>query len=128
MKADFLHIAGRNLQQESDVLGSYVEAQIAILTSGNMATSLQVQLMATVTSPQGLSMTLQQNGLAVTSVALQSLDVEQVIRPSQLHKATSSVAHSDQGSSNCMFPCHDMKTHSMSGCKCLLSHLPVATA
>ena len=53
-----------------------------------MATSLQVQLMSTVTSPQGLLVTLQQNGLAVTSVALQSLDIEQVTRPSHLHEAS----------------------------------------
>ena len=58
--------------------GAYVEAQIAVLTSGNMATSLQMQLNETILSPQGLLTTLQQNGLGVTSIFLQSLYVEQV--------------------------------------------------
>ena len=70
--------AGRQLLQNSNIPGAYVQAQIAILTSGNMATSLQVQLKAAVVSPQSLLLNLQQNGLAVTEIALQSLDVEQV--------------------------------------------------
>lgn len=68
--------AGRRLQQ--NMPGAYVEAQIAVLTSGNMATSLQMQLNETILSPQGLLTTLQQNGLGVTSIFLQSLYVEQV--------------------------------------------------
>ena len=68
--------AGRQLQQ--DAPGPYVEAQIAVLTSGNMATSLQMQLQETIVSPQGLLAALQQNGLAVTNIFLRSLDVEQV--------------------------------------------------
>lgn len=71
----FAH-AGRRLQQ--NMPGAYVEAQIAVLTSGNMATSLQMQLNETILSPQGLLTTLQQNGLGVTSIFLQSLYVEQV--------------------------------------------------
>lgn len=62
---------------------AYVEAQIAVLTSGNMATSLQMQLNETILSPQGLLTTLQQNGLAVTNIILRSLDVEQVGRMSR---------------------------------------------
>ena len=63
---------------------AYVEAQIAVLTSGNMATSLQMQLNETILSPQGLLTTLQQNGLAVTNIFLRSLDVEQVGRISMV--------------------------------------------
>ena len=70
--------AERQLQQ--DVPGAYVEAQIAVLTSGNMAISLQMQLNETILNPQGLLTTLQQNGLAVTNISLQSLYLEQVGR------------------------------------------------
>ena len=75
--SDQLSPVGRHLQTTSPP-GAYVQAQIAILTSGNMATSLQVQLNATIVDPHGLLLTLQQHGLAVTGVTLQSLDVEQV--------------------------------------------------
>lgn len=55
-----------------------------------MATSLQMQLNETILSPQGLLTTLQQNGLAVTTIFLRSLDVEQVGRTSKvLDKACS---------------------------------------
>ena len=78
MSLYILWAAGRQLLQNSNVPGAYVQAQIAILTSGNMATSLQVQLKAAVVNPQSLLLNLQQHGLAVTEIALQSLDVEQV--------------------------------------------------
>lgn len=88
----YMHLlahAGRQLQQ--DVPGAYVEAQIAVLTSGNMATSLQMQLNETIVSPQGLLTTLQQNGLAVTSIFLRSLDVEQVGRVSMVLDGSCSI-------------------------------------
>lgn len=68
--------AGRRLRQ--DAADAYVEAQIAIVTSGNMATSLQMQLNQTILEPQRLLTALQQTGLAVTDITLQSLDVEEV--------------------------------------------------
>lgn len=67
---------GRQLQQTSGVTGAYVQVQIAILTSGNMAPSLQLQLIASVAGP--LLTALQQSGLAVTSISLDSLNVEEV--------------------------------------------------
>lgn len=69
-------LAGRKLHQAP--LGPCVEAQIAVLTSGNMAMSLQVQLIATILRPEELLSSLQQNGLNVSNIILQSLDVEQV--------------------------------------------------
>ena len=67
---------GRQLQQTSDVTGAYVQVQIAILTSGNMASGLQLQLIASVAGP--LLAALQQSGLPVTSISLDSLNVEEV--------------------------------------------------
>ncbi len=69
-------VVGRHLQQATNANGAYVQVQIAILTSGNMATSLQLQLMADVAGP--LLNALQVNGLAVTSITLDSLDVQEV--------------------------------------------------
>ncbi len=71
-----LIVAGRQLQQAAIANGAYVQVQIAILTSGNMATSLQLQLMADVAGP--LLNALQSSGLAVTSITLDSLDVQEV--------------------------------------------------
>lgn len=71
-----LIVAGRQLQQAAIANGAYVQVQIAILTSGNMATSLQLQLMADVAGP--LLNALQLYGLAVTSITLDSLDVQEV--------------------------------------------------
>lgn len=68
--------AGRRLQQ--DAADAYVEAQIAVVTSGNMASSLQMQLNQTILEPQRLLTALQQTGLAVTNITLRSLDVEEV--------------------------------------------------
>ena len=62
--------------QAADAASTYVQAQLAILTSGNMATALQYQLMAIVTGP--LLNALQQAGLPATKVELDSLDIEQV--------------------------------------------------
>ncbi len=69
-------VVGRHLQQATNANGAYVQVQIAILTSGNMATSLQLQLMADVAGP--LLNAFQVNGLAVTSITLDSLDVQEV--------------------------------------------------
>ena len=55
---------------------AYVQAQLAIVTPGNMATALQYQLMASVTGP--LLTALQQAGLSATKIELDSLDIEQV--------------------------------------------------
>lgn len=67
-------------------MDAYVDVQIAVLTSGNMAMSLQVQLNDTILRPEGLLLSLQQNGLDVSSIALQSLDVEQVGMAFTLHR------------------------------------------
>ena len=78
-----MSVSGRQLQQTSDVTGAYVQVQIAILTSGNMAPSLQLQLIASVAGP--LLTALQQSGLAVTSISLDSLNVEEVRTSRSMH-------------------------------------------
>ena len=72
----YTDVVGRHLQQATNANEAYVQVQIAILTSGSMATSLQLQLMADVAGP--LLNALQLNGLAVTSITLDSLDVQEV--------------------------------------------------
>ncbi|DBA74000.1 hypothetical protein WJX77_000667 [Trebouxia sp. C0004] len=73
---------GRQLQQAATANGAYVQVQIAILTSGNMATGLQLQLIADVAGP--LLNALQSSGLAVTSITLDILDVQEPPDPSLL--------------------------------------------
>lgn len=60
-----------------------MQVQIAILTSGNMAPSLQLQLIASVAGP--LLTALQQSGLAVTSISLDSLNIEEVRTSRSMH-------------------------------------------
>ena len=71
--------AERALLQAADAATIYVQAVLAILTSGNMATALQYQLIASVTGP--LLNALQQAGLPATKIELDSLDIEQVGAP-----------------------------------------------
>ena len=70
--------AGRRLKQNSSpaVQSPYVQAQIAMLTTGAAAVSLQQLLVAFVNTT--LLSTLQNAGIAVHSIAFSSLDVQQV--------------------------------------------------
>ena len=68
----------RHLQQSADDSNSYVKVQLAFITTGAAAASLQQQLLSSL--PGGLISGLQQAGLTASSVVFSSLDVQQVSR------------------------------------------------
>lgn len=68
----------RLLQQSADDSNSYVKVQLAFITTGPAAASLQQQLLSSLSG--GLISGLQQAGLKASSVVFNSLDVQQVTR------------------------------------------------
>lgn len=66
----------RSLQQSSDNSSAYVKIQMAFLTTGAVAASLQQQLLSSLSG--ALITAIQQAGVAVSSIVFSSLDVQQV--------------------------------------------------